>query len=345
MVSWSTAQARLGVAVFRLAAILGLAGSVVIQMGRFSASADFFSVALMPLACLIVLTLFGSAWRRDWLAAAAALIALAMTGPRVFEAFDAAAPRIAPAGHQLRVVTVNAYHDNADPAALRRTIERLAPDIVMIQEADGSARAEIARLLPGYFRVPSCADPACSLVIVSRWPATRWIPVPRDAGPLPDLLVAKITTPFGPLSVVTAHLPRPYIVESRVARALLVDAASAQAPGPVLIAGDFNMPIGSFGIAQFATETGTARAERWIATYPANEPLPAFAAIDHVFVGGGLRVQDCERLPDVGSDHYGLVCELSSGPDDAHGRGATVSLALSSSRQAPLQRPDVGTEW
>jgi endonuclease/exonuclease/phosphatase (EEP) superfamily protein YafD len=222
----------------------------------------------------------------------------------------ASAPREPAARPVLRVVSINAFHDNPDPSRLVETVKRERPDILLVQEADGSAGAAILRILPGYSRVWSCNAAPCSLAIFSRWPVAR-IEARRQDSSLPDLLVARTRAPFGDIDVATLHLPRMNRAEAEPFAAMSVDALSALGDLPLLMGGDFNLPTGSFALARFERLTGLSRAERWIPTYPADRPLPPIAAIDHVYVSEAWRVKDCHRLAATASDHFGLSCEVA----------------------------------
>ncbi len=275
------------------------------------------NVLLVPLVvALAVITVFAFSGR-DWLATGIAFVGLTASTLQLFDAVLDVAPRHAAqepsSGPALRIVSVNAFHDNGDPARLTEAVTRARPDVVLVQEADGAAGPTIARLLPGYARVFSCAAPPCSAVILSRWPATRVV----DDGPqgvdLPDLLIARIRAPFGDFNVVSAHMPRMYMWGAAPFRSMLADALSTHDELPTLMGGDLNLPTGSFGLFRFERSILLKRAERWIPTYPANLPFPAIAAIDHVYVSSGWAVQECQRLASTGSDHFGLACDVVPG--------------------------------
>jgi endonuclease/exonuclease/phosphatase (EEP) superfamily protein YafD len=219
----------------------------------------------------------------------------------------------------LRVVTVNAFHDNPQPELLRAAVEAAAPDIVLVEEADGRASGSVAQLLPRYHRALSCSMPPCSLAILSRWPIQHLpkpMPPERD---MPDALFAQISLPgregsVRPIHVVAVHMPRGYRPVAVHFRQVLIGALRRETEMPTILAGDFNLPTGAAGLSDLVRETGLRRAERWIATYPANTMLPAFAAIDHMFVAPAFVVRACRRLPFTGSDHFAIACDLTLPP-------------------------------
>lgn len=280
---------------------------------------DLINTALAPILLAMALAAVLGAFLQRRLGFWLGLLTLAIAAWQVAAVLADAAPRTPAASADtslaLRVLTVNAYHDNSEPWRLRAVIERAAPDIVLIEEGEGGAGQEIMRTLPAFHRVLSCATPPCSLTILSRWPALRIpTPMPRERD-LPDLLFAHLALPAPngrsrEIDVVAVHLPRGYRQVARHYRALLTEAIVRHRSAPVILGGDFNLPTGTAALADIAAETSLRRADRWIATYPANIAFPAFAAIDHMFVDPAFGVRGCRRLGFTGSDHYAIGCDL-----------------------------------
>nr|WP_269205172.1 endonuclease/exonuclease/phosphatase family protein [Motilibacter aurantiacus] len=165
--------------------------------------------------------------------------------------------------------------------------------------------------------------PAYGIGLVSRWPVVRWaelrfaaapfrLPLLVPAHPRPRLMpvpdeprsavAAVVQTPYGRVSVVTAHLSfvPGYNVRqlARVARW-----ARAELPAPRVLLGDFNLP-GPLP----RRVTGWESLAR-VATYPSYRPRVQF---DHVLGDGlgGWRA-DVVQAPSLPvSDHTGLVVTL-----------------------------------
>ncbi len=278
---------------------------------------DLLNTALAPTLIAMTLAAVVAALLRPALGLWLSVVTVAAIAWQLTAVLADAAPRRSATGGEamLRVLTVNAFYNNTDPDRLRSVIEAAEPDVVTIVEGDGFAGDAIERTLPRFHRLGSCDRPPCSITILSRWPAVR-VETPMPAAPeLPDMLSARLSLPVamragGTIDVVAVHLPRGYRPVAGYFRALVLDALRRSSVTPGVLAGDFNLPTGSAALSQFAAQARLRRADRWIATYPADRPFPAFAAIDHVFVDPAFGVRTCHRLPFAGSDHYGIVCNV-----------------------------------
>ena len=279
---------------------------------------DLLNAALAPILLAMVLASLLAGLLRRPLGLTLLGITLAIALWQLAAGLADAAPRRSGADGSvpLRVLTVNAFHDNRDPERLRAVIEAAAPDIVLVQEGEGRSASALLRTLPRFHRALSCLTPPCSLMVLSRWPVQS-LPKPMPpAHDLPDVLFAQVSVPMPsgraqPIHVVAVHMPRGYRPIAAHFRKLLIGALRSQPAAPTIAAGDFNLPTGAAALSDVVRETGLSRADRWIATYPANAWLPAFAAIDHMFVAPSFSVRSCRRLPFTGSDHFGVACDLA----------------------------------
>lgn len=162
----------------------------------------------------------------------------------------------------LRVATLNVWNKGErweDRARLiRKELERLAPDVVGLQEvvlADGSTQAdEVARdLFPHVVFAPS-TEPAPGFAfgnaVLSRWPieSTERFALPdRGSGNRRTALSAHVRSPAGLLPFFTTHLSwRPDHGYVREAQVVALDAwARARCPDvalPAVLVGDLNAP-------------------------------------------------------------------------------------------------------
>ncbi|NHC13267.1 endonuclease [Motilibacter sp. E257] len=164
---------------------------------------------------------------------------------------------------------------------------------------------------------------AYGIGLVSRWPVVRWaemrfsaapfrLPLLVPANPRPRLVpvpdepraavAAVVETPYGRVSVVTAHLSFVPGYNLRQLRRLALW-ARAELPAPRVLLGDFNLPG---PLPQRVT--GWQRLAR-VATYPSYAPRVQF---DHVLGDGlhGWQVGDVQAPRLAVSDHTGLVVQL-----------------------------------
>ena len=85
---------------------------------------------------------------------------------------------------------------------------------------------------------------------------------------------------------------------------------------PAILLGDFNASVDhrefrdllARGLTDAAQATGKGLAPTW----PANSPVPAFAALDHVLVSPGIKVTDFDVVTLPGTDHAAVVARLAA---------------------------------
>jgi endonuclease/exonuclease/phosphatase (EEP) superfamily protein YafD len=160
-------------------------------------------------------------------------------------------------------------------------------------------------------------------------PPHKW---PRDS-----FLYGVVLAPGGDVTFCTVHLPSPRyglqnILDRRtllsMSRKGLLEAETAQRSqtsqeiqrivaslsGPVIVAGDFNMPVessiyrrywGGFSNAFSKVGIGYGWTER-----AAVKGIKVGVRVDHVLTGAGLVPCACETGPDIGSDHLPLLAAV-----------------------------------
>jgi endonuclease/exonuclease/phosphatase (EEP) superfamily protein YafD len=208
-------------------------------------------------------------------------------------------------GGDLRLYQKNMLFRNDDLSGLQADIRAAAPDVLTLQEVSDPNRAllaDLADLLPHQHWCPFAAVGGTAI-------ATRLPPVPGEALCAPGLAALKVTGPKGPLWLVSVHLhwPWPYGQAAHVANLL---PAFEGMEAPVVMAGDFNMVPWSDALAALRHATGTTHAGPVRGTYTGFQPLLTLP-IDHVLSPGGGAM---ETRPGLGSDHLGLLADLSLQP-------------------------------
>jgi endonuclease/exonuclease/phosphatase family metal-dependent hydrolase len=113
-------------------------------------------------------------------------------------------------------------------------------------------------------------------------------------------VVAEISPPSGPVTVVNTHLSFLPWWNRHQLRALV--AAVASAPRPLLVLGDLNM-----GPEKAGALSGLSSLARH-PTFPAEAPT---RQLDHVLVDGPLRAESSRTLQMSLSDHRALVVDLT----------------------------------
>ncbi len=251
--------------------------------------------------------------------------------------------RSAAAGQpSLRVLSWNVGSTD-DPEPVLEVIRSVGADVVLIQELSPSVEAGLAEAFPGHVRQSDG-----QFAIVSRYPIEDvYLPdkleIPNSAPRSSRFVRYRLKTPLGPLNVFNVHpvSPRNGLEEARgegllqglrqgriaqnegihqmqlnsflrQRQAETFTALAAQSPLPVIIAGDTNLPEGSWifrrTLAHF--HDGFSQAGRGFGyTYPASRP---WMRIDRVLTDGRLAVRRFRVLPEAGSDHRAVVAEIGA---------------------------------
>ena len=272
-----------------------------------------------------------------------------MTTPKLLGAFAAVAllAACAPAARssapdaELRVLVYN-IHAGKD-AAGQENLARVAAvvrdagaDVVLLQEVDRGTRrsggvdqvAELARRTgfhAAFGRTLDYDGGAYGIALLSRWPVQHdslvRLPVqppqqraggayePRGA------LVARVTAPWGALSLVTTHLDasRDDVYRLQEVRTVVAAAGDARAGATLaLVGGDFNATPES-GVHAALRDAGWRDA--WTAcgrgdalTYPAGVPVKR---IDYLYLPPGATCREARVLAGDASDHRALLVRVA----------------------------------
>ncbi len=281
----------------------------------------------LPLPILVPL----AAWleRRHLLVLCAA--AVIVFGPVMGLCLPSLSPE--PDGASIRVLTCNIGGGDFDAGKLRRLVEESAPDIVALQECDEKTAAAVC---PGWSLV--CKQ---GLAVASRYPVTparsRQAMHPPHKYPRLSLLQAVVAAPRGELSVCSVHLPSPRyglsnLLDRRVglnlARRKMLDEERelrgetsreieklVRSGGlPVIVAGDFNMPVESAWYRQSWADYANAFSRAGFGygqTMKADVRGFGFGIrIDHILTRGPLEAVECRVGPGVGSDHLPVLADF-----------------------------------
>lgn len=261
--------------------------------------------------------------------------ALVVFGPFMGIRFPTAAGEVHPAsGPVVRVLTCNIEKGSFNASKLSTLIRDTQPDIVALQECPNHLKLK----LPAGWQTMEEGE----LAVLSRFPLMpgRLVKVSDQPSKwsMTSMLQCVVKAPGGDFAFCSVHLPTPrfglqalldkktflkparreLLLREREYRRLAskeVHRAVASLPLPVILAGDFNMPVEStiyrdswkvytnvFSQAGYGYGWTAWRGVRW---------LEYGVRIDHVLVGHGMKVLLCETGPDVGSDHLPLLTDIA----------------------------------
>jgi len=246
------------------------------------------------------------------LAVALAAINVAAVGVPLAGSATAAPPA---ATGSLRVVVANVEVGNRDFAAVERLVAETKPDLLGIVELTPGMTRHLRRALPEYkVHVLSPRDDAYGIGVLSRVPlqSARVVRLPRADGP-PTIVVR---APIGgtSMTVVVTHVHTPFAGSIHVRQLQALAEARSGWGERVAVCGDFNTPPWSGPVREFVSETGlhdlyADRAWRGYSWPTWNWALRV--PLDNCFAGRDVVVRSHHDGPDVGSDHFPLVVDLS----------------------------------
>ena len=271
----------------------------------------------LPMALLVPAAALARKWPTAWpLAIAGAMIVGPISGFRLpWRTIRPGGPG-AIAG--VRVLTCNVEGGKA--VGLAELVASEVPDIVVLQECPREGDWLADHLLGLGWHVHR----SNGLGLASRFPIVdlRVIPLGDDPDDGGTIAHYQLAGPAGPLNVFAVHLetPRdgieaviragwrgvPGLIANIEQRARESEAARrliAAATGPVIVAGDFNLPVESRiyrrswsslvnAFSEAGLGVGHSRSTRWFGV-----------RIDHILAGPGWRARRSWVGPDVGSDH------------------------------------------
>ncbi|HEX2187466.1 MAG TPA: endonuclease/exonuclease/phosphatase family protein, partial [Longimicrobiaceae bacterium] len=235
-----------------------------------------------------------------------------------------------PAAQSLRIATLNAAGERWAAERLISRVEEWRAQVVVVQECTRPVAESFGRLAGWEWRRDG------SLCLLTRLPVLgaetmdrSHFDLVREAGVGGTGAAVRYTlgAPGGPLRLVNVHLETPRrglegLFRNRVGRvganslsreieSRQVARWAAEGAGPLVVAGDFNLPVESRiyreswgGLANAFSRAGRGfghtRYNGWIRV-----------RIDHVLAGPGWRVDRAWVGPDVGSDHRPVVADLT----------------------------------
>lgn len=302
--------------IFTLGMLAALAWGLVDLTGRINRVADLMAVLSGPVLTLTAGALAIAAvlrLRNACIVGAAALVALTLA---VWPQWNPGGPRPAEDAPVMRVYSANLYFRNADAQAIRASIAEARADTVVLVEVSAAVAAQADAVLAGYphrassIPLDQVTGEMSANVIASRWPLT---PIETPADGL-NAYAAQAQTPLGPMTVVAAHLTRPWPFMDSYGQISQVEALTTRltdAPRPVVAAGDFNTVSSARIGNQIRRDIGLHPAPAGLGTWPTDLPAPLSIVIDHVWASGDLAFSSRRLGKPVGSDHRPVVVEIT----------------------------------
>jgi endonuclease/exonuclease/phosphatase (EEP) superfamily protein YafD len=233
-----------------------------------------------------------------------------------------AAPPAGAPGTLLRVMSHNLLYSSRDAAALFRQIDRIQPDVLLLQEVGrfwAGALQELRDRFPFGLELPriDLSSHGHGVVLLSRHPILE-----RDqrslGAPTVRFAAARLAVGEQRLWVASMHAAKPNGPAAlRLQQAQLDEVAAwiNERDGPVVLGGDLNATACAPQIRRLLAATGlsldqqASPSQAFVSTFPAVLPVLGLK-LDHILVRG-LTIRQARTLPPGGSDHRPVVAEIA----------------------------------
>jgi endonuclease/exonuclease/phosphatase (EEP) superfamily protein YafD len=245
-------------------------------------------------------------------------------------------------GERLKVFVANVRQDNRDTSRLFAIMELENPEIVLLVETDqwwADATKPLAKNYPYKIIVPLANT--YGMVLYSRIPIIdkeiRYLTDPE----IPSIKVDLLTPGGFRFRLYGLHPKPPVPKEStestqRDAEILIVAKEARKCGLPVIVAGDLNDVAWSYTTRLFlkVSELLDPRIGRgFYSTFHANYPLMRWP-LDHFFCSSHFYLMRLDRMPDIGSDHFPMLMEVSMLPYEINENDANEKDASAGDIQA-----------
>lgn len=287
------------------------------MLGRYAWPLDLFSHFRVQYALLfLILAIVLFALRSPMLGAVSAAGAVFAAIP-IVSYMGVQTARAEASSPTFRVVTFNTWFRNHDYDAIGRFLEKMQPDVIVLEERNRQEAQRLGEFLTSYpysFNEPR----PHGVVIFARWPIASAESLPLAEG---GVLAARVTLDWRgtPITVLGAHLHWPLGPKnSRLRNTELASIAAFAAahPGPLIVAGDFNITPWSRHFRATLERSGlndSAAGHGLAPSWPSQFP-PLGIRIDHCWVSRHWRSTDVRLGPSLGSDHLPLIADLEFTP-------------------------------
>ncbi len=283
---------------------LGLPGQSLLQSLQLH-----MGVALLGLALLLALA------RARWRAGLVVAMAVFAGGHVMWRVADQYEGRGALAGleraAQFTLLSFNVLNSNDRHEELADYIAGSGADFAFIMEA-GRLRQHFEQLEAVYpYRVGCEQGGPCDLLMLSKLPLEN-AEIRSLGNTHPNRMIVAQTEIGGEaLTLVAAHLTKPYFDDAGLFEARRLTRQLAAIEGPLVLAWDFNSAPWADAIDDLVHGAALLPPPRYNATWP-TELGPLGIPIDHMFSRAPIIIEDIEALSDpLGSNHLGLIAKLA----------------------------------
>lgn len=280
-------------------------GQALLQTLRFHVAAGLIVVVLLLLA--------SAAWWRAVLFLVVAAVSIGQGGLLIYRQQEVlTAVAAAPGKPLLRMLSFNMLQSNMGSGReIASFIAGSGADVVLLMEA-GPVQPFATELAETYpYRTQCAGRGSCDMVLLSKTPLAD-ARVSSMSRVWDNRLITASTVIGGEtISIVGAHMTKPYFDEVSVGEAYIIGTAIRRSEGALVLAGDFNSAAWSRNIDRLARANKLLPGPAYPATWPVRLG-PLGVPIDQIWTRGPLYIASVHALDDsMGSNHRGLLAELS----------------------------------
>ncbi len=247
--------------------------------------------------------------------------------------------------HRLRLLAANVLQSNRDYDKLLQQIDRTAPDIIVTLETDDAWQKALTPLHDTYpYRVAVPQDNLYGMHVYSRLAMTNTNIHFRVRDDIPsisaDISLDKAAQPIH-LYFIHPMPPSPSEASESTSRdqELILVAREIDNTHAYIVAGDLNDVAWSRTTRLFRKLSGLLdpRVGRgFFNTFHTKWPIFRWP-LDHVFVSRHFTVNTIKRLPDIGSDHFPIMLDVSYHPEHVNPKSDEQEEAPSPLEKMVLQ--------
>jgi endonuclease/exonuclease/phosphatase (EEP) superfamily protein YafD len=233
-------------------------------------------------------------------------------------------PQKSEASFSLMISNVYQYNENKD--GLLNLIRHRKPNLVILSETDQAWEQALQQLYENYpYRVVHPLDNTYGIIFLSQLEITESEVRFLVEDDVPSIF-ALVRLPSGSLFQMICLHPTPPVPSEntrsteRDKEILIVGRLAKKSPLPVVVSGDLNDVAWSYTNELFQETSGLLdprRGRGFFNTFHAQHRFFRYP-LDHIFCSQDFRLQDIERLPDIGSDHFPIWASLVYEPSDAN---------------------------
>jgi endonuclease/exonuclease/phosphatase (EEP) superfamily protein YafD len=221
----------------------------------------------------------------------------------------------------IKVYSANVNLDNDELSELKRELQRIGPDILLLMEVTAEHFRQISPVIqtyPYHIERRSVGEKGTGFILLSKFPVLNYnVTILSEVCNF--FLEATMDIHQKPVMFYGIHARRPdkvNFIDRKSQFKWLARQINKQSV-PVIVAGDFNATPYSPVFKDFVKTTGLMDSREgfgWQPSWPAFFPL-LWLPIDHILVSPDVQVNSRATGSYIGSDHYPVMAELSIAHD------------------------------